>query len=75
MERIYSELHQNVLDKFHQAEVEILSPSYMAVRDGMDSTIIQEKISKNGKNRPPQNYFSPNSYSRYREKTQPQGSR
>ena len=75
MENIYSELHQNVLDKFHQAEVEILSPSYMAVRDGMDSTIIQEKISKNGKNSPPQNYFSPNSYSRYREKTQPQGSR
>ena len=75
MQNIYSELHQNVLDKFHQAEVEILSPSYMAVRDGMDSTIIQEKISKNGKNGDSRNYFSPNSYSRYREKTQPQISR
>lgn len=31
---IYSELHQNILDQFNQAGVEILSPHYRALRDG-----------------------------------------
>ncbi|MES1258550.1 MAG: mechanosensitive ion channel family protein [Acidobacteriota bacterium] len=31
---IYSELHQNIQDKFNEAGVEILSPHYNAVRDG-----------------------------------------
>lgn len=31
---IYSELHQNILDQFNQAGVEILSPHYRAFRDG-----------------------------------------
>ena len=31
---IYSELHQNILDQFNQAGVEILSPHYQAFRDG-----------------------------------------
>jgi small-conductance mechanosensitive channel len=75
MADIYSELHQNILDKFHQADVEILSPSYLAVRDGKESTVLQEQVSKNGKNGSSTDYFSPNSYSGYREKTQPQGSR
>lgn len=32
--RIYSELHANILDTFHEAGVEITSPHYRAVRDG-----------------------------------------
>jgi len=35
----YSELRQNVLEAFNQAEVEILSPHYRAVRNGDPSTI------------------------------------
>ncbi|MGO9482818.1 MAG: mechanosensitive ion channel family protein, partial [Candidatus Kryptoniota bacterium] len=30
----YSELHQNIQDKFNEAGVEILSPHYSAIRDG-----------------------------------------
>lgn len=37
--RIYSELHQNIQDKFNQAGVEILSPHYRAERDGNEITI------------------------------------
>ena len=36
---IYSELHKNVLDIFNDAGVEILSPAYMAARDGSLSTV------------------------------------
>lgn len=36
---IYSELHQNILDVFNEASVEILSPHYNAFRDGNASTI------------------------------------
>jgi len=38
---IYSDLHQNILDQFNQAGVEIMSPSYMALRDGGAITIPQ----------------------------------
>ncbi|GHE42477.1 ion channel [Sphingobacterium griseoflavum] len=31
---IYSELYKHLLDTFHQADIEILSPHYHAVRDG-----------------------------------------
>lgn len=31
---IYSELHKQILDVFHEAGIEILSPHYKAVRDG-----------------------------------------
>lgn len=34
MPRTYSELHQNIQDKFNEAGVEILSPHYRAHRDG-----------------------------------------
>ena len=30
----YSELHKNILDKFDAAGVEIMSPHYLALRDG-----------------------------------------
>ena len=36
---IYSQLHQNIQDKFNAAEVEIMSPHYLAARDGHTSTI------------------------------------
>jgi len=39
MPRIYSGLHQNIQDALAEAGIEILSPSYHAVRDGNLSTI------------------------------------
>lgn len=36
---IYSDLHQNIQDRFNEAGVEIMSPHYMAMRDGNESTI------------------------------------
>lgn len=37
--QIYSDLHQNIQDKFNNAGVEIMSPHYRAERDGNKSTI------------------------------------
>lgn len=37
--RIYSILHQNIQDRFNEAGVEIMSPHYMAMREGNESTI------------------------------------
>lgn len=37
--QIYSDLHQNIQDKFNHAGVEIMSPHYRAGRDGNKSTI------------------------------------
>jgi small-conductance mechanosensitive channel len=73
MADIYSDLHQNILDKFNNACVEIMSPTYFAFRDGQESTIPKVLIPENGngsgrrKEKPTIN--------RYREKTQPLGSR
>jgi small-conductance mechanosensitive channel len=39
MAAIYSELHQNIQDKFNEARVEILSPQYKAARDGNRTTV------------------------------------
>ncbi len=36
---IYSEMHKNILDIFNDAGVEILSPAYMAARDGSLTTV------------------------------------
>jgi len=36
---IYSELHQNIQDRFNEAGVEIMSPHYRAIRDGNEVTI------------------------------------
>jgi small-conductance mechanosensitive channel len=41
MAQTYSNLHKNILAVFNEAEVEILSPRYVAVRDGNESTIPQ----------------------------------
>ena len=37
--QIYSDLHQNIQDHFNEAGVEIMSPHYMAMRDGNETTI------------------------------------
>jgi len=44
MAGIYSELHQNIQDKFNEAGVEILSPHYRAARDGNMTTIPTENL-------------------------------
>jgi small-conductance mechanosensitive channel len=36
---MYSELHKNIIDVFDEAGVEILSPTYQAVRDGNHTTV------------------------------------
>ncbi len=36
---IYSNLHQNIQDKFNEAGVEIMSPHYQTLRDGNQTTI------------------------------------
>lgn len=38
MAQIYSDLHQTIQDKFNEAGIEIMSPHYMAVRDGNETT-------------------------------------
>jgi len=43
---IYSDIHKNILDIFDEAEVEILSPGYIAARDG-SLTTIPSKLKKN----------------------------
>lgn len=46
MARIYSDLHQNIQDKFNEAGVEIMSPHYGAVRDGNSTAIPSEYLPK-----------------------------
>ncbi len=49
MAAIYSALHENILDEFNRGGVEIMSPSYFAVRDGEQTTIPKmETIRKHG---------------------------
>jgi small-conductance mechanosensitive channel len=40
----YSELHQNIQDRFFEAGVEIMSPHYGALRDGNSSAIPEEYL-------------------------------
>jgi small-conductance mechanosensitive channel len=44
MALIYSDLHQNIQDKFNEAGVEIMSPHYHAVRDGNVTAIPQNYL-------------------------------
>lgn len=46
MAKIYSELHQNIQDKFNEAGVEIMSPHYAAVRDGNQTAIPETYLPK-----------------------------
>ncbi len=44
MSQIYSDLYQNIQDKFNEAGIEIMSPHYMAVRDGHETTIPKDDL-------------------------------
>lgn len=46
MPRIYSELHQNIQDKFFEGGVEIMSPHYSAIRDGNAASIPEDYLPK-----------------------------
>ncbi|MFT7196179.1 MAG: small-conductance mechanosensitive channel [Marinoscillum sp.] len=46
---VYSNLHQNIQDKFNEAGVEILSPHYRAVRDGHQVGLPLEYLPKDYK--------------------------
>ena len=46
MAQIYSDLQQTIQDKFNEAGIEIMSPHYMAVRDGNETTIPKDDLSK-----------------------------
>lgn len=47
--QIYSDLHQNIQDRFNEAGVEIMSPHYMATRDGSETTIPKDDLRDKGK--------------------------
>lgn len=42
--RITSELHANILDRFHEAGVEIMSPAFTALRSGRDKAIPSDPL-------------------------------
>jgi small-conductance mechanosensitive channel len=44
MASIYSDLHQNIQDKFNEAGVEIMSPHYSQLRDGNRTAIPEEYL-------------------------------
>lgn len=46
MAKTYSDLHQNIQDKFNEAGVEIMSPHYSSLRDGNTATIPTEYLPK-----------------------------
>ena len=46
MSQIYSDLYQNIQDRFNEAGIEIMSPHYMAVRDGNATTMPKDDLSK-----------------------------
>ena len=46
MAKIYSQLHENIQDKCNEAEIEILSPHYSAMRDGNQNTIPEDYLPK-----------------------------
>ncbi|ADV42840.1 mechanosensitive ion channel family protein [Bacteroides helcogenes] len=47
--QIYSDLHQNIQDKFNEEGIEIMSPHYMATRDGSETTIPKDDLREKGK--------------------------
>lgn len=47
--QIYSDLHQNIQDRFNAEGVEIMSPHYMAMRDGNDPAMPKDDLSGKSK--------------------------
>ncbi|MGH9580587.1 MAG: hypothetical protein ACRD2R_06315 [Terriglobales bacterium] len=46
MAEIYSDLHENIQDKFNEGDVEIMSPHFEAQRDGSGRTIPRDYLPK-----------------------------
>jgi len=46
MAKIYSDLHQNIQDRFNEAGVEIMSSHYSSVRDGNQTTVPESYLPK-----------------------------
>ena len=46
MAKIYSELHQNIQDKFNEGGVEIMSPHYTSMRDGNQTAVPDNYLPK-----------------------------
>ena len=44
LSQIYSDLHQNIQDVFNEAGIEIMSPHYIATRDGSETTIPKDDL-------------------------------
>jgi len=55
----YSALHENILDEFNRNGVEIMSPSYFAVRDGEQITIPETEKKPGSNGRAPGNGSKP----------------
>lgn len=49
--QIYSDLHQNIQDRFNEEGVEIMSPHYIATRDGNETTIPKNDL-RRGEEKP-----------------------
>ena len=47
MNKIYSQLHENIQDQCNENDIEILSPHYSAIRDGHHNTIPIDYLPKN----------------------------
>ncbi|PWB75542.1 mechanosensitive ion channel protein [candidate division GN15 bacterium] len=52
MSNTYSQLHQNIQDRFNESGLEIMSPHYRAVRDGGDPAIPSEYDGVSGEGKP-----------------------
>ena len=42
--QVYSDLHQNIQDRFNEEGIEIMSPHYIATRDGSETTIPKDDL-------------------------------
>lgn len=52
MQTIYSDLHQNIQDKFNEGGIEINSPHYTSLRDGNRLTIPEQFLSRDYREQP-----------------------
>lgn len=60
MAQTYANLHKNILDKFFEAGVEIMSPHCHTVRDGSDDAIPPKYRKEDGPKRPPMSPYARN---------------
>ncbi len=67
MAKIYSSLYENIQDKFNEAQVEIMSPHFSAVRDGSRISIPDDYLPKDYE-QPPFRIFGMNIFGGNKEK-------